>query len=171
MKLLMINQTEDRLPRAWLERWLKGLAVLLQRRGVVGAAAGARGRVGARGRTVARGRTDIALGRRELVVVFVEADEIRRLNLQYRGKDYATDVLSLSSADPSSLGELVLCWSVVREQSRETGLSERGELGYMVVHGVLHLLGYDHEVAREQKVMFALQDELFAELQKRIGLR
>ena len=97
--------------------------------------------------------------------------EMKRMNRQFRGKDYATDVLSFDSMDPTSLGELVLCMPVIRRQARRTGLGERGELGYMIVHGVLHLLGYDHETnTSDEAKMFALQDALYVRLETVVGV-
>ncbi len=62
--------------------------------------------------------------------------------------------------------------AVIRRQSKRTGLSERGELGYMIVHGVLHLLGFDHETSVEEEAkMFSLQDEIYARLEATCGLR
>lgn len=148
MKLLSVKNSRDRVPKKWLGRWVKVLNREVARHGHKG------------------------LGRRELVCVFVTSAEMKRLNRQYRGKDYATDVLSFDSMDPSSVGELVLCLPVINKQSRRTGLSERGELGYMIVHGVLHLLGYDHETsAADEAEMFALQDQIYARLEKSVGLR
>ena len=148
MKLLVVNNSQDRVPAKWLGKWVKSLNRQITKRGHKG------------------------LGRKELVAVFVNNVEMRRLNKQYRGKNYATDVLSFESADPSSVGELVMCIPVIRSQSKRTGLSERGELGYMIVHGVLHLLGYDHENGGDEEAkMFALQDEIYACLLKSVGLR
>jgi probable rRNA maturation factor len=70
---------------------------------------------------------------------------MKRLNKLYRGKNYATDILSFEAPEEGTLGELVLCLPTIRSQARRTGLGEKGELGYMLVHGVLHMLGYDHE--------------------------
>ena len=145
MKLLFINQSRDPSPETWLKKWTTGLTKALNRKA--------------------------KLKNRELVVVFVNSREMKRLNHLYRGKNYATDVLSFESADPSVVGELVICPPVIRSQSRRTGLSERGELGYMIVHGVLHLLGYDHGDAQSEAKMFALQDRLFQKLEKSVGLR
>ncbi|MGZ3723676.1 MAG: rRNA maturation RNase YbeY [Bdellovibrionales bacterium] len=144
MKLLLVNQSRDRVQKAWLEKWVKGLSRVLARHGFKG------------------------LARRELVVVFVTSGEIRRLNRLYRRKDYSTDVLSFAPAEPSSVGELVLCLPIIRKQSVRTGLGERGELGYMIVHGVLHLLGYDHMKKSDEAEMFALQDLLYTELSKKM---
>jgi probable rRNA maturation factor len=148
MKLLMVNHTRDRVPEKWLAKWVRALNRELSRRGHRG------------------------LGRRELVCAFVSSREMKKMNLQFRGKDYATDVLSFESMDPTSVGELVMCLPVIRRQAKRTGLSERGELGYMIVHGVLHLLGYDHETSAEDEAeMFALQDEIYRRLEKCVGLR
>lgn len=95
-------------------------------------------------------------------MVFVDPDEMQKMNQQYRGKDYATDVLSFETVEPMGLGELVICPQVVYEQSTRTGLSKRDELAYMVLHGVLHLLGYEHEgSAAKAKRMMTLQDKIF----------
>lgn len=103
---------------------------------------------------------------KELVIAFLDEKPARKLNKQFRGKDYATDVLSFGSeGDPESLGELVICPKVIARQAKEHGLSTREELAYMVLHGVLHLLGYDHETSeKDAKVMFKLQDSLFEKL-------
>ncbi len=146
MKLLFINQSRDRAPEKWLKSWVRALGRELESR--------------------AKG-----LSRRELVVVFVASGEMKRMNKLYRGKDYPTDVLSFEAPDPQSVGELVICPPVIRANSKGSGLSERGELGYMVVHGVLHLLGMDHMTKKEEAEMFALQDAVYARLEKRVGLR
>lgn len=101
--------------------------------------------------------------RDELVVIFVDPAEMKRLNKRYRSRHYATDVLSFEGA--GSFGELVICPQVIRAQARDTGLTFREELGYMIIHGGLHLLGYDHETSgADAKRMFALQDRIFAKL-------
>ncbi len=102
---------------------------------------------------------------RELVIAFLDQGPAKKLNQKYRGKNYATDVLSFGSEDPSQLGELVICPQVIVRQAKEHGLANRHELGYMVLHGILHLLGYDHETSeRDAKRMFALQDKIFERL-------
>ena len=101
----------------------------------------------------------------ELVLVFTDAPSIQNLNATYRKKDAVTDVLSFESEDPECLGELVLCASRIAEQAIEHGLSYEQELGYMILHGVLHLLGYDHENDEaEAAEMLNLQDEVFDRL-------
>jgi len=98
----------------------------------------------------------------ELTIVFLNLEEAKRLNSNFRGKDYATDVLSFENMDPESYGELIICSQVAKKQSAEHELSYRDELVYLILHGYLHLLGFDHEVSKkEEKLMFDLQDSLF----------
>lgn len=107
---------------------------------------------------------------KNLVIVFVDEKEIRRLNKRYRDKNKVTDILSFEGLGDDSLGELVICPQVLRRQSVSTGLSFRLELGFMIIHGCLHLLGYDHETSKkDEKIMFALQDRLFASLSETFG--
>lgn len=147
MKVLVLNSSDLPAPRHWIQRWMAESAKLLSRKGYKG------------------------LSQRELVVVFVTPAHMKKLNLQYRKKNYATDILSFEAAEPEGLGELVLCLKTIITQSKRTGLSPRGELGYMLVHGLLHLLGLDHDNAFSEKKMFTLQDELYAKLEAAVGLR
>ncbi len=95
-----------------------------------------------------------ALGRRaargELGVRIVGAAESRRLNARYRGKDKPTNVLSFPPAplpanDARPLGDLVICAQVVRSEAREQRKPLKSHWAHLVVHGALHLVGYDHE--------------------------
>jgi probable rRNA maturation factor len=89
----------------------------------------------------------MALGRRasgELGVRVVGSAESRRLNARYRGKDKPTNVLSFVG-DARLLGDLVICAAVVRSEAREQGKSLQAHWAHLVVHGALHLIGYDHE--------------------------
>jgi probable rRNA maturation factor len=90
--------------------------------------------------------------RGEVAIALVPDARIRKLNRQYRGKDYATDVLSfpaetfrLKAVAPPFLGDLVIATGVARRQAREAGHSYRTELRVLALHGFLHLLGYDHD--------------------------
>lgn len=113
---------------------------------------------------VARVGKQLPKARGELVIAFVTKSEIKKLNKNFRGKDYATDVLSF---EDGTLGELAISPEVISKQAREHGLLVREELGYMVLHGILHLLGYDHETnERDAKRMFTLQDRIFENLLK-----
>ena len=71
--------------------------------------------------------------------------ELRRLNRQFRGKDYATDVLSFPATLPGSLGDLAISLARARSQARAFGHPPEDELRILMLHGLLHLLGYDHE--------------------------
>jgi probable rRNA maturation factor len=104
---------------------------------------------------------------KKLVVAFLDLKEARNINRLFRKRDYATDVLSFSSSDPGVLGELAICPKVISRQAKEHGILVREEMGYMILHGILHLLGYDHEgSAAQAKKMFALQDKVFTRLLK-----
>lgn len=85
----------------------------------------------------------------ELSVLFVSADHMRRLNQRFAGNDYATDVLAFPMMDEDDglllLGDVVVCPSVAEHNARRLGHSLDAELDALVVHGALHLLGYDHQ--------------------------
>jgi len=77
--------------------------------------------------------------------------ELRRLNREFRGMDYATDVLSFPAAGPAAyLGDLVISLGRARAQAREFGHPVEEEVEILMLHGLLHLLGYDHETDRGQ---------------------
>jgi probable rRNA maturation factor len=80
-----------------------------------------------------------------VTVALVSDPHIRRLNRRYRRKDYSTDVLSFPSREPPFLGDIVIARGVARRQARAAGHSEAIELRILALHGLLHLLGYDHE--------------------------
>ncbi len=94
------------------------------------------GKTGKTGETKAGGVT----------VRFVDADEGRRLNHYYRGKDHATNVLSFAYQSPPRLaGDLVLCVPIVAREAAEQDKSLTAHCAHLIVHGVLHLQGYDHD--------------------------
>ena len=105
-----------------------------------------------------------ALGRRaagaELAVRVVNASESKRLNARYRGHDKPTNVLSFpvpqlpgAARTPRPLGDLVICASVVRDEARQQRKAIKAHWAHLVVHGSLHLLGYDHEGDDEARRM------------------
>jgi probable rRNA maturation factor len=114
----------------------------------------------------------------ELSVVLVDDVEMRRLNATYRGKDRTTDVLAFSQregpnagAEPSLLGDVVISVPVAGQQARERGTDLEREFAALLVHGILHLLGYDHERSpAEARRMFARTRELMAGLAERGSL-
>lgn len=103
-----------------------------------------------------------ASGKTSLTVVFVTPAAMIQLNSQYRGKNSVTDILSFDSLDPQSMGELVICLAQIKTQAKTHSLSLKQELSYMVLHGILHLLGFDHEGSQiKARKMFAIQDQIF----------
>ncbi len=109
----------------------------------------------------------------ELSVTFVDKDEIKRLNAEYRGVDSATDVLSFPQYDSPDdfpdegeicLGDVVICREKMEEQAEEFGHSFEREILYLFTHSVLHLLGYDHETAGEKAEMRAREEEIMNEI-------
>lgn len=108
-----------------------------------------------------------------VVLVFLKNKKMQEINLQYRKKNKVTDVLSfesessnrMSSEEESSLGEILFAPKVLAEQAQENQHSIYREFDYLLIHGILHLLGYDHEKShREEKIMFDIQDRLFSQL-------
>ena len=94
----------------------------------------------------------IGSGHRDAVIVFVSDAAIRKLNRQFRGKDSATDVLSfLSQPEPfeagteTNLGEIVISLDRAQTQAKENGLTLVNEVEQLILHGLLHLSGHDHE--------------------------
>lgn len=100
------------------------------------------------------------LSEAELTLRLVDAAEIRALNQRYRHKDYPTNVLSFPADIPievalevSFLGDIVLCVSVIQQEANEQNIPLMAHWAHMVVHGVLHLLGYDHVQDQDAEAM------------------
>ena len=92
----------------------------------------------------------------ELTIRIVNAAEGRNLNSAFRGKDYATNVLTFvyhEKKSPRLMGDIVLCAPVVAREAREQGKSIDAHYAHLTVHGALHLAGMNHEKAREAKAM------------------
>lgn len=87
---------------------------------------------------------------------------IRELNGRYRGIDSATDVLSFPQGDPRLLGDVVISVETAERQASEYGVTVQEEVERLLAHGVLHLLGYDHESESEAEVMRAKEEALLA---------
>jgi probable rRNA maturation factor len=104
----------------------------------------------------------------ELSVALVDEEEMAHLNEQYRGVEGATDVLSFGCDDPCptpgdepiTLGDVVIAPAVAERQAAELGHSVEHELDVLLVHGVLHLLGYDHEAPDDAGAMAAREAAL-----------
>lgn len=109
----------------------------------------------------------LTTGKLTLQVAILKQTDAQILNKTHRKKNYATDVLSFSPIESGSLGELVICWEVIERQALENSHSKQLELGYLLLHGVLHLLGFEHENGgRAAKVMYEVQDRLFEHLSR-----
>jgi probable rRNA maturation factor len=110
----------------------------------------------------------------EISLTFVTNEEIREINREYRGKDSPTDVISFAMEEqgegeieiigeesmPNVLGDIIISIERAKEQAEEYGHSYKRELGFLTVHGFLHLLGYDHMNEEDEKEMFGKQDEI-----------
>ena len=93
-----------------------------------------------------RGVRAAAPGPWEVTTRFAGSEEAQRLNRDYRGRDCATNVLSFPySADPRLNGDLVLCLPVVQREAHDQGKSPEAHFAHLIVHGMLHLQGYDHD--------------------------
>lgn len=111
----------------------------------------------------------------ELSVTFVDKDEIQNINKMYRDKDKVTDVISFALEEdepeidmneldiPRVLGDIIICTDVAHEQAENYGHSFERELGFLALHGFLHLLGYDHMTDEDEKEMFGRQDAILNE--------
>jgi probable rRNA maturation factor len=105
----------------------------------------------------------------EVVVRAAEVDEVARLNRDFRGKDGPTNVLSFPADMPDgpwepTLGDLVICPEVVAREAAEQGKAAEAHWAHMVVHGSLHLLGYDHQETAEAEIMEDLERRILAGL-------
>lgn len=115
----------------------------------------------------------------EMSVTLVDNDEIQTINKEYRGKDQPTDVISFAIEDeaeedvfdldlsqfdiPRQLGDIVISFDRLQEQAQSYGHSMERELGFLCVHGFLHLNGYDHQNEADEKEMFSLQESILEE--------
>jgi probable rRNA maturation factor len=113
----------------------------------------------------------------EVNIVLVDSHYIRELNYVYRGVDKVTDVLSFSMAEKADeepdydmseedqlLGDIIICLDVAIRQAEEYGHTIERELAFLSTHGMLHLLGYDHEEEGERALMRSLEDKIMDEL-------
>lgn len=104
-------------------------------------------------------------------ITLIGDELMHEMNLQYRGVDRTTDVLSFALNDSKEdfevevevLGDIFVSIPKMQSQAVEYGHSEKRELSFLIIHGLLHLLGYDHMKEEDEKVMFALQREVLDE--------
>ncbi|MFP5398239.1 MAG: rRNA maturation RNase YbeY [Gammaproteobacteria bacterium] len=101
----------------------------------------------------------------ELAVRIVDEAEGRRLNREFRGRDYATNVLTFDYArEPQVVADLVLCAPVVEREARELGLAPADHYAHLLVHGALHAQGWDHERDAEAAAMESREREILRAL-------
>jgi probable rRNA maturation factor len=101
----------------------------------------------------------------QITVRIVDAPEGRALNRDYRGKDYATNVLTFDyEHEPVVVADLVLCAPVVAEEARAQGIDVQAHYAHLLVHGTLHAQGWDHEVAAEAVRMEAEESRILQDL-------
>ncbi len=100
-------------------------------------------------------------------IAFVSPEEIHGLNKKYRKKDKPTDVLSFEKVSDfkDELAEIIICPWVVRDNAKESKLTLKKELAKTLIHGLLHVLGYDHEISKaEEDRMIEKQDYYFSKI-------
>ena len=141
MTLELQNLSDHSMPRLWMDRALHFIFQELKKKKIISAKD----------------------QRKALDIIFLKAPEAKKLNKKFRNKNYATDILSFAG-DQELFGELVICPQVLEKQAKEHGHSFRAELGYMLIHGVLHLLGYDHENPADAEVMEGRERAILASL-------
>lgn len=145
LQVEIVKLSSWRIPRQFIELWLKALVKELKK------------------------SASHDISKKELTLVFVNKAKIKSLNKDFRSKPKVTDILSFYGFTNEELGELIICGERIDQQALDHQLSKREELGYLLIHGVLHLLGYEHEKGgQDEKVMFELQDQLFEVLRKRL---
>ncbi len=114
----------------------------------------------------------------DLSLSFVSPETIQELNRNYRDVDSVTDVLSFSSdgeIDPETgkeyLGDIIICMERAQLQAEKSGHPVENEISLLLIHGILHLLGYDHTTDAEQEEMWKLQDQYLTECNIKLGRR
>ena len=105
--------------------------------------------------------------KKEFNLIFVNKDEIQRINKEYRKIDKVTDVISFALCDDpdydksqKELGDIFICVERALEQAVDYGHSKEREFAFLAVHGYLHLCGFDHMTKEDEKVMFQKQDDI-----------
>lgn len=120
-------------------------------------------------RTITTVAAQQGLSRREveqtqLAFVFANRDQALRLNTQYRAKPYSPNVLTFANRQAPVQADIILCMPVIREQAKQHGKSWQDHLSHMIVHGVLHAFGWDHEKAAQALRMERLEGAILAGL-------
>jgi probable rRNA maturation factor len=93
-------------------------------------------------------------------LAFVTPKEIQKINKAYRGKDAVTDVLSFEENRGAFIGEILICLAQAEKQARVAGWPLKNEIVKLLIHGYLHLMGYDHETLKDANAMEAREIEI-----------
>ena len=102
-----------------------------------------------------------------LTIAFLSQTRMKHLNKVFRKKNKVTDVLSFAPVEKDCVGELALCMDKIRDQAKEHDLTLKEEVAYLILHGLLHLMGYQHENSlKEAQKMYKIQDNLFERWRK-----
>ena len=101
---------------------------------------------------------------RAVTILLTDDERIAALNAQFRGKAKPTNVLSFPSAEPDYLGDIAIAYGVVAREAGEQGKSLAAHAAHLAAHGVLHLLGHEHEEEDEALAMEALETQILARL-------
>jgi probable rRNA maturation factor len=133
---------------------------------------GARGLVAAAGEALARHKRFEGEEPAEACVALSDDAAVRRLNAQYRGMDKATNVLSFPSRDsqfkdpnlPKSLGDVVIAQETVVREAAEQGIPAAHHLQHLVIHGLLHLIGFDHDRDEDAEDMESIEIDILSDL-------
>ncbi len=110
------------------------------------------------------------LKRKRISLILVNLNQIKEINKQYRNIDNATDVISFEEDDEENvnyLGDIFLCIDKVYEQAKQFNHSVEREFAFLLVHGILHLSGFDHQDDESEKKMFAEQEKILDKLNYR----
>ena len=137
MKLNFLNKTDKKIPKILFTELLKKLPIV-----------------------------EPNIPQTEMELLLTDNAEIQELNRTYRGKDRPTDVLSFGLEDDVNLGQLVISVERTEEQAKEVGNTFEEELRFLFAHGTMHLLGYDHEVPADEKIMLEKVYQLLGRVKK-----
>ena len=99
-----------------------------------------------------------------LSVAIVDGKTIKKLNKKYRKIDKITDVLSFGSLRQDEMVEIIICWPRLKEQAKQFKHSQKQELIVLLIHGLLHLIGYDDETKKERVVMEKITEKVIRQL-------
>jgi len=104
------------------------------------------------------------VGEVDFSVHLIGDKKMKRLNRQHRGQDKTTDVLSFAMEEGKDLGDIFISIPQIERQARQFGVSTKEEFTRILIHGILHLLGYDHKKSADAKKMFAMQELLLKKI-------